>query len=269
MSYNGTNSSETQEARSISLNNPGLYAAASSGYDGCCPPVVDPYTLLALLVGIALATYFLNVLIAVTMFGGKKRKKREDEDVPNNLHRLLIEGLEEFDDNFNDSNNIIDIKEEMANNDLPWYISLLQSLVKLKEETEDEQKCEAIYNYNSLKFNDTALHDDLAAIPQCEQRLKTLEKMNTGEGKCTTEVWRCFSSVLEKMIKYVEDSDAALEMMEKLFYKATFHRNGRTLWSSVMEIPELASIARCTKEHDQCVTDRVLSEAAHRWTMKA
>ena len=77
------------------------------------------------------------------------------------IYGLTI-GLEEFDDNFNDSNDIIDIKEEMANNDLPWYISLLQSLVKLKEETEDEQKCEAIYNYNSLKFNDTALHDDLA-----------------------------------------------------------------------------------------------------------
>ena len=74
----------------------------------------------------------------------------------------LTIGLDEFDDNFNDSNNIIDIKEEMDNNDLPWYIALLQSLVKLKEETEDEQKCEAIYNYNSLKFNDTALHDDLA-----------------------------------------------------------------------------------------------------------
>ena len=33
-----------------------LLGAASSGYDGdCCPPVVDPYTLLALLAGIALA----------------------------------------------------------------------------------------------------------------------------------------------------------------------------------------------------------------------
>ena len=61
---------------SVNASNPveprgkfGLAAAASSGYGGggCCPPVVDPYTLLALLVGVTLATYFLRVLITVTM----------------------------------------------------------------------------------------------------------------------------------------------------------------------------------------------------------
>ena len=58
----------SSQGRAISLRRTGveLYGAASGGYDGCCPPVVDPYTLLALLVGIALATYFLNVLINVT-----------------------------------------------------------------------------------------------------------------------------------------------------------------------------------------------------------
>ena len=65
------------EGRTISLRDPGLYAAASGGgYDGCCPPVVDPYTLLALIAGIALATYFLNVLINVTTV-------REDKSVSN------------------------------------------------------------------------------------------------------------------------------------------------------------------------------------------
>ena len=45
---------------------PNLYAAASGhGGGGCCPPVVDPYTLLALWAGTALATYFLRVLITV------------------------------------------------------------------------------------------------------------------------------------------------------------------------------------------------------------
>ena len=48
-----------------------LHGAASGhgGYGGCCPPVVDPYTWLALIAGIALATYFLRVLITVTMVG--------------------------------------------------------------------------------------------------------------------------------------------------------------------------------------------------------
>ena len=63
------NSTNPNQGREISLRRTAtqLYGAASGGYDGCCPPVVDPYTLLALLVGIALATYFLNVLINVTM----------------------------------------------------------------------------------------------------------------------------------------------------------------------------------------------------------
>ena len=65
---NAMNNTSSQ-GRAISLRRTGveLYGAASGGYDGCCPPVVDPYTLLALIVGIALATYFLNVLINVTM----------------------------------------------------------------------------------------------------------------------------------------------------------------------------------------------------------
>ena len=51
-----------------------LYGAASSGYDSeCCPPVVDPYSLLALLAGIALATYFLRLALVAAL----KRKKRD------------------------------------------------------------------------------------------------------------------------------------------------------------------------------------------------
>ena len=44
---------------SISLRNK-LYASASDSYGHCCPPVFDPYTLVALLGGIALATFFLR-----------------------------------------------------------------------------------------------------------------------------------------------------------------------------------------------------------------
>jgi hypothetical protein len=64
---NHDKTSNPAKPRSISLTNTQLYGAASGGHHGgCCPPVVDTYTLLALIVGIALATYFLNVLINVT-----------------------------------------------------------------------------------------------------------------------------------------------------------------------------------------------------------
>ena len=34
----------------------------------CCPPVVDPYTFLALIAGIALITWFLQMVIVMTEF---------------------------------------------------------------------------------------------------------------------------------------------------------------------------------------------------------
>ena len=46
-----------------------LFGSASDGYGHCCPPVFDPYTLVALLGGVALATYFLRLVIVTQNFG--------------------------------------------------------------------------------------------------------------------------------------------------------------------------------------------------------
>ena len=40
-----------------------LFASSSNDYGHCCPPVFDPFTLVALLGGVALATYFLRLVI--------------------------------------------------------------------------------------------------------------------------------------------------------------------------------------------------------------
>ena len=53
-----------------------LAAAGSSGYGSdCCPPVVDPYTWLALIGGIALATFFLQQQIVMNIPVGGRRKR--------------------------------------------------------------------------------------------------------------------------------------------------------------------------------------------------
>ena len=46
-----------------------LFGSESDHYGQCCPPVFDPYTLVALLGGIALATFFLRQVIIVVMPG--------------------------------------------------------------------------------------------------------------------------------------------------------------------------------------------------------
>ena len=48
-----------------------LVGSSSDDYGQCCPPVFDPYTLLALIGGIALATYFLRLVIVTTTFNGR------------------------------------------------------------------------------------------------------------------------------------------------------------------------------------------------------
>jgi hypothetical protein len=66
-----------------------MYGEASSGYgDSCCPPVVDPYTWLALIAGIGLATYFLRITITTTL-KRKKRRKREGEEEIEDIHHVL------------------------------------------------------------------------------------------------------------------------------------------------------------------------------------
>ena len=44
----------------LQKQSPGLAGSFSDQYGECCPPVLDPYTLLALLGGIALTTFFLQ-----------------------------------------------------------------------------------------------------------------------------------------------------------------------------------------------------------------
>ena len=48
-----------------------MFGSDSGDYGHCCPPVFDPYTLVALVGGIALATYFLRVVIVTTTFAGR------------------------------------------------------------------------------------------------------------------------------------------------------------------------------------------------------
>ena len=49
----------------------------------CCPPVVDPYTLIALLAGIALAAYFFRLALV-------KKKGRRKRDITGEQQQLLL-----------------------------------------------------------------------------------------------------------------------------------------------------------------------------------
>ena len=83
-----TNSTLSGRALSYLVDLTGSY---SSGYgDKCCPPVVDPYTWLALIAGIALATFFLQMAIVNNIpVGGRKKRSYEEwgeeEEIQNRI----------------------------------------------------------------------------------------------------------------------------------------------------------------------------------------
>jgi len=66
-----------------------LFGAANSGDGGeCCPPVADPASLLALLAGIALATYFLRLALVAKL----ARRKRRDLGLNDVTHHQFSTG---------------------------------------------------------------------------------------------------------------------------------------------------------------------------------
>ena len=90
---------------------------------------------------------------------GKRRKKREEGGLPNDLHQLMLEGkrrhveiisyfivavvgIEEFDEEFREDN----IESD------PWYVDAVKRLIELKEEAEADLIC---YDSNNLNQNMT------------------------------------------------------------------------------------------------------------------
>ena len=77
------------------------YSNGHSGYSGgydtihtsnCCEPVVDNYSFLALMVFIALATYFLQVAITMNLTGRKKRSVKKSRTQKHLLDIIINSG---------------------------------------------------------------------------------------------------------------------------------------------------------------------------------
>merc|ERR1711899_175849 len=134
----------------------GLHGSFSSGMGDCCPPVFDPSTLFALIAGIALATYFLRLVIVVTTFGGRAFPEPWLLFAQNGLHS----SEEKFEDLENVSEaiyeNSVDSKEEDS---WPgWVGGLVAELLELyKQETEDmEEEETSIRDGEKSKLNSSS-----------------------------------------------------------------------------------------------------------------
>ena len=96
---------------------PDLYCR---GYSECCPLVVDPSTLLALLSGIALATFFRRQVILATTFVPPGKKKRDTSSMDSGWQPLawILSCLESYEPDLSDGGlteliGSIDMNEEV------------------------------------------------------------------------------------------------------------------------------------------------------------
>ena len=138
-------------------------------------------------------------------------------------------GLEEFDEEF-----LGDKEESEATG--PWYVDAVKRWIKLKEEAEDDLICDAGYsrlNMTSQNFEDGRCNRRM------QNEVEVTSKMLEGKGRCTVEVWRCFSKVLEGMVKYVEDPREIYRYISPVVYKAVFHGRASSMWGSMMAIPQV------------------------------
>ena len=145
----------------------GLFGSSSDSYGHCCPPVFDPYTLVALLGGIALATYFLRLVIVTTTFGRSL-----------GLNWDGFFGLGKFTE------------------DPQWISNILNEVLEINEELNKEQ-IEPFSDFEKRSVDTDYGTSLLTSVT----RNTTVSGM---AGVCRSEVWSCMSGVMEEGIKYIE-----------------------------------------------------------------
>lgn len=193
-----------------------LFGSHSGGYEMCCPPVFDPYTLLALLGGIALATFFLQQVIVMTVFGRS------------------------FPDLFGS-----------FTNDPNWLLNLLDEISDLNED---------VLNENSVDYDTEEADVDTDFDHGLVSRISVNESDSSQmQGQCRSEVWHCMSGVMEGGIKYIKQPADIFSSLTPVLYKAVFHGGVKSMWSSVMEYPEIRRMGECIQNHDNCVEHNILA----------
>merc|ERR1719278_1466930 len=141
MSWNVRSGRQLEGSESEFLGSGRQILGSHSGYGhGCCSLVFNPSTLLALLAGIALATYFLRLVIVVEQFGGRSFAFELGSGFSS------IMGLHASEEKFQDLENVseaiyensVDSKEDDS---WPgWVGGLVAELVELYRQETEEMK---------------------------------------------------------------------------------------------------------------------------------
>ena len=137
-----------------------------------------------------------------------------------------------------------------------WLGALVGEVLALyREELEDRQRTNMV---------EEDMHKD-----NMTQRgnMEDMQKSNMTEqmdmwGECRAEVWGCLSTHMEEVVRGIHGVSDLLGSLHHLLHKATFHGSLKSMWSSVVEVPQARRLVRCLNRHDACVTHATLSRWA-------
>jgi len=264
------------------------------GRSDCCPAVVDPYTWLALVAGIALATYFLRVVIVVKAPTGRKKRDMgesyEDEDYEKLQIDGVYSGLEEFEEKmdklgegvedeedqeswitklYNDFKHVkdeVDAEEKLSENDLdglePPILDATWGLGAVRNNFEGEKSSKtADISSNEIDSSRGKRSVEDEFVKDVDNAVDIADTVEGGE-KCRLLVWRCMSRVMEGGLGYIEKPGGLMGLAQKTLFKIAFHGGFSNIWKSIMTIPEARSVKRCMNEHDECISYEILAAEA-------
>ena len=157
-----------------------LFGSSSDHYGHCCPPVFDPYTLVALIGGIALATFFLRLVIINQVFNGRSLNVFGKNLMQSRKYKIWYNFWSE-------------IFSGKLTDDPSWMTNILEEILQTYEEVNNERE-ESSSSNTSISAVDTVTSDYENPITNT----------TNGRGFCRSEVWHCMSGVLEGGIRYVE-----------------------------------------------------------------
>jgi len=225
-----------------------LFGSASSGYgDQCCPLVVDPSTWLALIAGIALATFFLRLAIINNVPVGRRRRRDAEEVWSIGLHPKLPH----FEPNFQA---LAGNRDWMSND-----AKLIQGLATNWESKADNP---------SMLTPLGGLVDQMTRWKKEEDELEGSSKKTMvssaeeEEESCLVSGWRCMSTVLEQGVTCFQRPRGFQSLIEKGLYKIAFHGRSKHIWESFMTIKEARSTAKCLRKYDLCTEQELIKKEA-------
>jgi len=124
--------------------------------------------------------------------------------VTDDVHQIVMESLHEFNEEVEETDKS-DIEINRWKFD-SWMNEIIKDFLQIKQEVQEDLVCEFDYRSVISKNNKGNF-----TLEKCEEKQKIANEptsaMLYGTERCKVEVWRCFSTVLEGMVKHLDNSN--------------------------------------------------------------